>query len=196
MSTIRTIKAGIISGAVILTGLAPLSSPAAEYDIDTNGMHAFVQFKVKHLGVSLLLGRFNDFSGTFSWDQANPGAAAADVTIQTASVDTNHEARDKHIRSDDFFNVEIHPTVTFKSTGYKGDAKSGTLMGNLTLNGVTKEISIAIQHIGEGKDPWGGYRAGFEGHTTLTSADFGTWKSGAMPKTIDMDLYLEGKQKK
>src|SRR5690554_7090332 len=91
---------------------------AADYVIDTDGAHAFVQFKISHLGYSWLLGRFNDFEGTFSYDEANPSAAKVDVTIDIASLDSNHAERDKHLRSGDFFDVEKYPQAKFVSTSY------------------------------------------------------------------------------
>lgn len=196
MANLKRLKASILAAAVTtLAALAPQSAPAAMYDVDTMGMHAFVQFKVLHLGYSVLVGRFNQFSGSFEWDKSNPSAAKVDVTIQTASLDSNHAERDKHLRSADYLNVEKFPTATFKSTSYSGDAMTGKLKGDLTLNGVTKPIEIALKHIGEGNDPWGGYRAGFQGTVTLNSADFGYTQRG-FPSSIDMELYLEGVQRK
>lgn len=168
---------------------------AADYDIDTKGMHAYIEFKVPHLGYSILSGRFNDFSGSFSWDRENPEASKIMVTIQTASLDSNHEKRDKHLISPDFLNVDVHPTAVFNSSSYDGDASGGTLKGDITLNGVTKPIELQVSAVGEGKDPWGGYRAGFTAHTRLNSADFG-YTGRMFPKQIDMALGVEGVRKK
>ncbi|MGY2498839.1 YceI family protein, partial [Klebsiella pneumoniae] len=97
-----------------------------------------VQFKVGHLGFSELVGRFNTFSGTFSMDDANPAAAKASFEIDAASVDSNHEARDKHLRSPDFLDVKQYPKMTFVSTAYEGTKEKGVLKGTLTLHGVAK----------------------------------------------------------
>ena len=169
------------------------TAQAADYKIDTGGMHAYIEFKVPHMGFSLLGGRFNSFDGSFSWDKANPSASSIEVTIQTASIDTNHEERDNHLSSKDFLNVAEHPTATFKSTGYEGDASGGKLNGNFTLNGVTKPITIDVKAVGEGKDPWGGYRAGFVGSTTISGSDFG-YTNRMFPSNIELSMSIEGIQ--
>jgi polyisoprenoid-binding protein YceI len=162
-----------------------LSAQAAEYAFDKKGAHQFVQFRVQHLGYSWLYGRFNDFDGTFSYDAAEPEKAKVSVKIDTSSVDTNHAERDKHLRGDDFLDVDKFPEATFESTSFDGK----TLKGDLTLHGVTKPVSISVEKIGEGEDPWGGYRAGFEGRTTFKMADFGIEKNLG-PKSADVEMIL------
>lgn len=172
----------------------PSLAPAADYVIDTEKAHAFVQFRIQHLGFSWLYGRFNTFDGTFSYDPQNAAANKAAVNIDVASIDSNHAERDKHLRSADFLDVEKFPQARFVSTAYqdKGDGK-GVLSGNLTLHGVTKPVTIAVERIGEGKDPWGGYRAGFYGTTTLTLADFGITRDlGPASQTLELMLSVEG----
>ncbi|MFI8606812.1 YceI family protein [Pseudomonas sp. NPDC077186] len=167
---------------------------AADYAIDKKGQHAFVNFKISHLGYSWLYGTFKDFDGKFSFDAANPEASTVSVTLNTASVDTNHAERDKHIRSDDFLSVGKHPTATFESTSVKSTGEgSADISGNLTLNGVTKPVVIAAKFIGEGSDPWGGYRAGFEGSTTLKLKDFDiAMDLGPASETVELILSIEG----
>jgi len=168
---------------------------AADYVIDTQGAHASVNFKVKHLGYSWLVGRFNDFEGSFEWDKAKPADSEIEVTIKTASVDSNHAERDKHLRSKDFLLTDKYPTATFKSTSYKptGEGK-GELTGEFTLRGVTKTITFPVSQIGEGKDPWGGYRAGFAGEYTLMLGDYGMdGYLGNIP--VVMELNVEGVRK-
>lgn len=164
---------------------------AADYKIDTNGMHAFIEFKVPHMGFGIISGRFESFEGTFSWDKDDPSKSSAEVVIQTKSIDTNHEERDNHLTSADFLNVPKYPTASFKSTSYEGDASGGKLMGQFTLNGVTKPITLDIKFVGEGKDPWGGYRAGFSGTTTLNSSDFG-YTSRMFPGNVELSMAVEG----
>jgi polyisoprenoid-binding protein YceI len=137
---------------------------AADYVIDTKGAHAFIQFRIPHLGYSLLLGRFNDFSGKFSYDEENPDAASVEVRIKTASIDSNHAERDKHLRGEDFLDVDNYPLAEFVSTGYRENPdRTAVLSGNLTLHGVTRQVQIAVEPVGQGPDPWGGYRMGFTG---------------------------------
>ncbi|MCB5212118.1 YceI family protein [Rheinheimera aquimaris] len=183
--------------AASLAGLMAVPAQAADYAIDTQGAHAFVQFKISHLGYSWLYGRFNTFSGDFSYDADKLKDAKIQLTIDTSSVDSNHAERDKHLRSGDFLNVSKHPKATFVST--RIEPKSGDkfdLYGNLTLNGVTKEVVIAAEKLGEGKDPWGGYRAGFAGTTTLTLKDFAiNTDLGPASATVQLDLSVEGIRK-
>ena len=188
----------VLSIALLFSTLAAFNkgAVAAEYEIDIEGMHAAIQFRIIHLGYSVLTGRFNDFSGSFTWDKGNPGASSVNVTIQTASLDSNHAERDKHLREADFLDVEKYPEATFKSTSYNGDASAGKLDGILTLHGVSKPITIDIEFIGEGDDPWGGYRAGFEGNVTLRRSDFGMmYDLGPRSDEMELDLYIEGVRK-
>ncbi len=181
---------GMALGAAFLASAA-LPASAAEYKIDPT--HSFIEFKTKHLGFSWLSGRFNKIDGTMTYDPA-AGAAGQKIslTIDTASLDTNHAERDKHLRSADFFDVEKHPTATFVSTGFEGNENGGTLSGDLTLLGVTKAISFPVTKIGEGDDPWGGYRAGFEGSYTLVRKDFGMgYNLGPGAEEVQIDLMIE-----
>ena len=121
-----------------------LSGPAiaADYTIDVS--HSFIQFRISHLGYSVLNGRFNDFGGTLQWDKAAPAKSNIEVTIKTTSIDSNWAERDKHIRSKDFLEVDKYPEASFKSTKFTGDAKAGKLEGDLTLHGVTKPITLDV----------------------------------------------------
>jgi len=181
--TLRTTLATSLLTAGLLG--ASFSAQAADYIFDKKGAHQFIQFRVQHLGYSWVYGRFNDFDGKFNYDAANPSKTKLSVTIDTTSVDSNHAERDKHIRSDDFLNVDKFPEATFESTSFDGKV----LKGNLTLMGVTKPVDIDIEKIGEGKDPWGGYRAGFEGRTKIAMADFGV-KMSLGPKSAIVELIL------
>lgn len=183
-------------GAVLAFSMLALSTVASaeEYDIDNKGAHASIQFKIKHLGYSWLVGRFNTFDGSFTYDEKNPSASKIEVNIDPASVDSNHAERDKHLRSEDFFYVSKYPTAKFVSTAFKdkGNGKA-TLEGNLTLRGVTKPVSIEVEQIGTGKDPWGGYRRGFSGSTMLTLKDFGIPKDlGPASREVELFLSIEG----
>ena len=189
----KTLVALALGGSLIGAGQAM----AADYAIDKQGQHAFVNFKISHLGYSWLYGTFKDFDGSFSFDAAKPQDSKVNVTLNTTSVDTNHAERDKHIRSDDFLNVSEHPTATFASTAVTSTGEGAADMtGDLTLNGVTKPVVIAATFIGEGKDPWGGYRAGFAGSTTLKLKDFGITKDlGPASESVELIISVEGVRK-
>jgi len=182
----------IISTGLAVMTLLPLQALAADYKIDTNGAHASINFKVSHLGYSFIKGRFNTFNGTFTYDENDLSASSVEVNVDTRSLDTNHAERDKHIRSDDFIDASKFSTATFKSRRVedKGDGELA-ISGDLTLHGKTKPIVISASFIGEGKDPWGGHRAGFIGSTRLELADFDIQVMGTA-SYVDMELHVEG----
>lgn len=172
----------------------PAFASAEEYIFDTEGAHAFIQFRIPHLGYSWLYGRFNDFSGRFSYAEDSPNTAEVEVTIKTASIDSNHAERDKHLRDEDFLDVKRYPEATFKSTSFteNGDG-TAVLKGDLTLRGITKPITIDVVHVGHGPDPWGGYRRGFQGSTRFALRDFGIERDlGPASRDVEMILSVEG----
>ncbi|ERK07023.1 MAG: YceI family protein [Pantoea sp.] len=181
----------MLSGAGLLA--ASLTANAADYKFDKQGQHAFVQFRIQHLGYSWLYGSFKDFDGGFTFDEANPGADKVNVTINTGSLDTNHAERDKHLRSADFLNTDKFPQATFVSTAVKKEGKEYKITGNLTLNGVTKPITLNAHLIGEGKDPWGGYRAGFEASGDVVLKEFNINKDlGPASQKAELIISVEG----
>lgn len=190
-------KAKFVKGLALASLLATSPLYAADYVIDTKGAHASIQFRISHLGTSWLTGRFNTFSGDFSYDAQKPEASSINVEIDVTSFDSNHAERDKHIRGDEYLNVGEFPKASFQSTSFTPDANGGGVMkGNLTLYGTTKEIAIQVQKVGEGKDPWGGYRAGFSGTTEIKPKEFGmNYNLGPAAETVYLDLNVEGIRK-
>lgn len=182
---------GLVLGSIALTSLPAM---ADKYVIDTKGAHASINFEIQHLGYSWLTGRFNEFSGEFNYDPKDVAASKINVTINTNSVDSNHAERDKHLRSDDFLNVAKFPTATFVSTKIVPDDNDEfDIVGDLTLNGVTKSVTLDVDKIGEGKDPWGGYRVGFEGETEIRLKDFNIKQDlGPASQTVKLKLHVEG----
>ena len=177
----------------LLTAISvPSVASAADYAIDTEGAHASINLKVNHLGYSWIKGRFNTFDGAFSYDPMNISGSKVKVNVDTSSFDTNHAERDKHIRSDDFLDVKKYSTATFTSTSVtaKGNGEMA-INGELTLHGQTKPITIDAQFIGEGDDPWGGYRAGFTGTTRIELKDFGIQVMGPA-SYADLEIHVEG----
>ncbi|MCG8314516.1 MAG: YceI family protein [Pseudomonadales bacterium] len=163
------------------------------YKLDTRGAHAFIQFKIKHLGYSWLYGRFDKFDGTLELDESAPEKSKITVTVDTTSLNSNHAERDKHLKGKDFLNVDKYPSATFVSTGINLTGETAAVLkGKLTLHGVTKDIEVPISHVGGGKDPWGGYRHGFTGTVTLALKDFGIdYNLGPASTHVDMLLDLE-----
>ena len=187
-------KSKLTAFALAAAMLLPSQLLAEKYVIDTEGSHAFIQFRIQHLGYSWLSGRFNTFSGNFEYDENNPDKASVQVDIDVASIDSNHAERDKHLRGDDFLDVKKFPKARFESTSFK-DNGDGTaiLKGNLTLHGVTKPVTIDVEHIGHGPDPWGGYRRGFEGTTRIALADYDiNYNLGEKSKEVELTLSIEG----
>ncbi len=155
--------------------MSDLSAATGTWTIDPT--HSVIGFSVRHAMVAKVRGRFGAFSGTLTIDGANAGASKAELTIESASIDTQTADRDAHLKSPDFLDVEQFPTLTFVSTGIKAtDDDEFVVTGDLTIHGVTKPVSIEVEYNGVGGDPWGNTRIGFEGKTTISRKDFGlTW---------------------
>jgi polyisoprenoid-binding protein YceI len=184
----------LITASLLILSMVSSTSIAETYLIDTKNAHAFIQFKIQHLGYSWLYGRFNTFDGQFSYDENKPAASSVKVNIDTASIDSNHAERDKHLRGDDFLDVKKFPKATFVSTSFEENANGKILIkGNFTLHGVTKAITIDAEQIGHGDDPWGGYRRGFAGTTTLALEDFNiNYDLGPASQEVEIMLSIEG----
>lgn len=191
----RLLKSTLLSLAVATTGLAN----AATYVIDDAkaGAHAQIDVQVKHIGVSWVKGRFNDFAGTFEYDKNKVNDSRVEVTINTQSFDSNHAKRDKHVMGSDFLDASKYPTATFKSTSITdtGDGKV-KVNGDLTLHGVTKAIRFDAELIGETDSPWGDYRAGFEGSVDLKFADFNINGKRIGTNDFTVNMFFEGKTSK
>jgi polyisoprenoid-binding protein YceI len=184
----------LVSLALLAAALATANTAAAaDYVIDTAKAHASINFRIKHLGFSWLTGRFDDFSGTFTFDKDHPEASKVRVEINTDSVDSNHAERDKHLRGKEFLDTATYPKAIFESTAVKMNGDKATIVGNLTLRGVTKQIEIEAEPVGGGDDPWGGNRQGFTGTTSLPLKDFGiNFDLGPAAKEVELTLNVEG----
>ena len=161
-------KTAILTALVLVLGFGTAAAQGT-YSIDT--AHSNAGFKVRHL-VSKVSGGFNDFDGTIVADFENLDASSVEFTIQATSIDTKNEKRDGHLRSVDFFDVEKYPEITFKSSKItKIDGDSYAVTGTLTMHGVSKEITLTVDFLGE-MTAMGGTRAGYELTTTLNRKDF------------------------
>jgi polyisoprenoid-binding protein YceI len=147
-----------------------MTNPAWKIDAS----HSAVHFAVRHMVVSKVRGRFSRFEGEIAFDEADPARSTVKVTIDADSIDTNEPKRDGHLKSPDFFDVAKFPTLTFASTKIeklKGDQYR--VHGDLTIHGVTKNVTLDAELLGIGKDPWGVRRAGFTASGALDRKDFG-----------------------
>jgi len=185
------------------TALALLALPSFAADVWTvDKPHSDVSFKVRHF-VANQKGKFNDFSGTIIADSAKPQNSSVEFVIKTASIDTNDESRDKHLRSADFFDVEKFPEIIFKSTKVQPAGKNKfNVTGNLTMHGVTKSIVLPVTYFGSIKHPNGSEKGGFEATVSLDRKDFGvTWnkaldQGGAvLGDTVEVSINLETNKK-
>lgn len=143
----------------------------ARYNVDMD--HSTVGFSVSHMTVSKTTGRFTDFTGFIDLDPETVAVKALEANIKTASVTTNHKKRDTHLKGPDFFDVKKYPTMMFKMKSYKKTGDEYTVLGDLTLHGVTKEITLVGNLNGVNKDPWGSIRAGFSASGKINRKDFG-----------------------
>lgn len=184
-------KTAILTALVMVLGFGAVAAQGT-YGIDT--VHSNVTFKVRHL-VSKVSGEFTDFDGTIVADFENLDASSVEFTIQTASIDTKNEKRDGHLRSADFFDVEKYPEITFKSSKItKVDDDSFAVAGTLTLRGVSKEITLTVDFLGE-VTAMGGTRAGYELTTTVNRRDYGvSWNrpldAGGFVLGDDVEIYI------
>ncbi|MFQ5614589.1 MAG: YceI family protein [Anaerolineae bacterium] len=162
--------------------------------------HSHIQFSARHMMISTVRGRFEDFTGTFDVDEADPTNSRVEVEIQAASVYTREQRRDDHLRSPDFLDVANYPVITFKSTRVEQiDDHHGRLIGDLTIKDVTREVTLDVEYAGQAKSPMGTISAGFTAHTKLNRKDWGlTWnmalETGGVlvgdEITIDIELEL------
>lgn len=135
--------------------------------------HSIAEFAVKHLVVTTVKGRFRELEGALQIDEAHPEKSSVSATIDVASVDTNAADRDADLRSDNFFNVEKYPKITFRSTRVElRDDTHFRLVGDLTIRDVTREIVLDGEYEGQVDDPWGGHRAAFTATTEISRKEF------------------------
>jgi polyisoprenoid-binding protein YceI len=162
-------------------------------------VHSSIGFTVRHLVVSKVRGRFTRWTGTIRMDENDLARAQVDIAIEPASVDTGVEQRDNHLKSPDFFDVEKYPTMTFKSTRVE-KAKDGTLslVGELTMHGATRPVTLEVEYAGSQKDPWGGIRTGFSARATLDRKEFGLTYNQLLEtggvvvgEKVDIDIEVE-----
>jgi polyisoprenoid-binding protein YceI len=165
------------------------------YQIDA--AHSNVQFSVRHLMVSNVRGTFTGVTGTVTFDPDKPGETAIDATIDVNSINTNDEKRDGHLKSPDFLDAAQYPLMTFKSTAAEGSGDTHKITGDLTLHGVTKEVTLAVEELSdEAKDPWGNIKIGATVKGKIKRSDFGlTWnaplETGGVVVSDDVKLEFD-----
>ena len=147
-------------------------SLTGNYSIDAS--HSQIGFTARHAMVTKVRGAFNEFEGSGYFDAENPANSHLKVTIKAASIDTRSADRDAHLKSNDFFAMDEFPEITFVSTAFETAAEdSYKLIGDLTIKGITKSVTVDFDFTGTAVDPWGNTRIGFEGKTTINRKDWG-----------------------
>jgi len=161
-------------------------------------VHSEVSFVVRHMMVSKVRGRFDKFEGTIT-TAPNPLDSTVNASIDLSSVNTGEPNRDNHIRSADFFEVESHPHMTFRSTGVRADGGDFLLDGDLTIRGTTKPVTLKLEINGFGPDAYGGTRAGFSATTEINRSEWGVSYNGPIPgggvavsEKVTINLEIEG----
>ena len=174
----RSVKSKLVSAGVVvaMAGLVPPANAADKFLLDST--HASVLFGVSHLGFSKTFGRFNTVEGAFTLDAEAPEKSSVVVTMDAASLDTNHEKRDEHLRGPEFFDVAKFPVLTYKSTSVKlTGEKTATVTGDLTMHGVTKSVPLDVTLVNVGPNPMDPTKtkivAGFSARGTLKRSEFG-----------------------
>ncbi|MCW2796357.1 YceI family protein [Nocardioides sp.] len=149
---------------------------SGDYTIDAT--HSRIGFSARHAMVTTVRGQFTEFAGTAHVDAADPAKSSVSVTIETASVDTGVADRNAHLKSADFFDAETNPEIKFVSTDVVRNGQDWTITGDLTINGVSKPVSVEFEFTGSARDPYNNLRVGFEGGTTINRKDWGlTWNA-------------------
>jgi polyisoprenoid-binding protein YceI len=190
----RSLLSKTAVGLVICLGLGKVAV-ADEYTIDT--AHSCISFKIKHMGLSYVHGRFNSFSGGFTVDSADPAKTSFKLSIKSQSVDTNNPARDGHLKSPDFFNAKQFASIDFKSSSVKPVKGGYEVSGDLTLHGETKPITFTLEGGEILTDPRMGTKTGFFGDFVIKRNDFGVGKPGPMlGEDVHVSIGLEGTKKK
>lgn len=155
-----------------MTQAVESTSNAQQWDLDVS--HSSAHFSVRHMMVTNVRGEIHVSGGKLSYDPGRPESASVEATLDAKSVDTREAKRDEHLRSADFLETEKFPTISFKSKRVKKDGKKLDVVGDLTIHGVTKEVTLAVDELhGPAKDPWGGTRVGATATTKINRKDFG-----------------------
>lgn len=184
----------VLTLAVVAMICVSRSGSAANYDVDP--VHSAITFKVSHMGVGWVHGRFNSFSGSFSVDAGKPAGDSFTARIRTDSVDSGDKKRDEHLASPDFFNAKQFPAIEFKSTAVKATQDGLDVTGNFTMHGVTKPITVSLKGGKTVEFPPGMHRTGYSGQTTIKRSDFKIDKfTDMIGDEVLVDFSLEGTQK-
>lgn len=185
----------VLAGGAMSAHAEDAKAPAGAFVVDP--VHSTAVFRIGHLGVAAMWGTFNEPTGSFTIDLANPSASVIDISVSAEKVDTANEGRDRHLKSPDFFNAKQFPTLAFVSKSFeKTGEKTFAVAGELTMLGVTKPVSVTLEYLGEGETRQG-YKAGFEATFTIKRSEFGMTKyleGNAIGDEVKLVVAVEGKK--
>jgi polyisoprenoid-binding protein YceI len=192
--SLRTIVPAMTLSLIASLVAVRAGSAADMYAVDT--VHSSIVFRVKHMNTAYFWGRFNNLAGSFSLDEANPAASQFEFQVKVDSVDTGNTKRDTHLKSPDFFNAVQFPVIAFTSQTVKKTASGYDVIGELTLHGVTKPVSVQVIPTGNGKGPSGRPIAGLEATLNFKRSDFGmTNMVGPVGDDVLVNVGVEGSRK-
>ena len=159
--------------------------------------HSQLNFSVRHMMIANVRGRFENFTGSVDFDEADPTRTSVNVQIEAASINTNEPKRDAHLRSPDFLDAENYPTIHFTSKEVKVlSAQRGQIIGDLTIRGVSNEVVLDVEYLGQSKSPWGTLNAGFSASTKINRKDWGlAWnvalETGGVLVSDEMTIHID-----
>ncbi len=182
----------VLAFALAVTAI-PAQAASEQYAIDE--AHTFVTFEVSHIGYAWMPGRFNDVSGSFTYDPEDRSNSSTQFTIRTNSIDTNHAERDKHLRGEDFFNVSKWPEATFESTAYEPTGENTAILrGDLTIKDTTKTVEFEVEELAAREDPWENFRRAFSATTEIDMRDFNVdeYDLPDVSQTVELRIAVEG----
>jgi polyisoprenoid-binding protein YceI len=178
--------------AATLAILVLASAAQAQKNWSVDPVHSTAIFSARHFNAGNVWGRFNEIKGDIAWDDQDPGKSSFNLTVNADSLDTHNQMRDNHLKGPDFFNVKQYGQITFKSTSIKKSGENYEVTGDLTIKGATKPITVQLTKLGEGTDPRGTPRIGFETRFTINRSDFGvSGLPGGVGEQIPMIVAIE-----
>jgi polyisoprenoid-binding protein YceI len=197
MKSVKLLSSALVLGVSVLLSSSVF---AADYTLDK--AHSTIAFSAKHLMVSKTTGAFNEYDGTINFDPNDLAASKVEITVQAASIDTRNEKRDEHLKGADFLDAEKFPTLTFVSKSIAKEGDAYTLTGDMTIKGVTKEITVPAQISGPVTSPMGGNAIGIDATFKINRQDYGVsfnkmMDNGGLMVSDDVvvDVSLEGHSK-
>ena len=194
-----TLAAAAFIGSTAFVGVnaETLAEAGGSYDIDP--AHTHVAFKINHLGFADTMGQFGNVTGSFNFDAENISNSSVEVSVEVATIDSNHDKRDEHLQGDDFFKASEFPSITFVSTGIESTGDdTATMTGNVTMLGVTRSVTLDVTFRNAGPHPFNAevFRTGWSATTVINRGDFGmAYGLPLIGEEVQLQIQVEGSRK-